>query len=454
MYDILLFERTSDSWSLRTMSGFDSANCQNSNNVVLANNNSFSAVHGSRNMWVSEKGEPLLSKSDIDRITTVLSLSVKVPRPVHSDFLVVAVVEYVDINGETRYVVGANSETCIMTSCICAERTGLVQLRLQPHGYQYITSVYITTTAKDVLITPGLLCREYMQEYRGFIDVPTGNVSKSPLLAQRPSRDVRLVLLTQDLTVSLGAEVATSPGLHQADVKQGKLEIFSLAEMYPVPPLYHRVERKNLVDTATEFASIMEHFAPQTGESTGLRKVSQTIEKRLRALQAADPSFSLDAWMQDTKDSRSLLDSIEEKLQTLYAQAQQTAADIVPADSLYPIHLAAGLLFSDGSIHVARQDKCLEYGCSIDGSEKLSYLVKDQSRSENSNASSAPSRVPLILLQTDQYGILQAPPAPARSWWQEFGQGEVIVPVHDRDTGAIAMHTFNSLAPAAPEIIL
>lgn len=431
--------------------------CQIPKDSAQVNSTVHPSIYACKNAWINEDGEPLLSKDDLDRIATVLDLVANIPRPIHSDFLVVAVVEYVDRNGEIRYITGANSETCILTSCICAERTAMVQLRLQPHGYQYITAVYITTTAKDALITPGLLCREYMQEYRGFLDVPISGKSESLLLAQRPSRDVKLVLLTQDLIVKLGDSVASVPGMHETIVEKGSLVVYSLADMYPAPPLYHRVERSNLVDTAKEFTSVMEHFDADSPTSSAFRRLAESLEKRLLAMQDADASFSLDGWIQcakDEKDTRSLLDHVEDKLRDLYSQVKKTACDTVSADHLYPIHLAGGLLFSDGSIHLARQDKCLEYGCSIDAASKLSYLLKDQLRSSDGPTPSPSQRVPLVLLHADQFGILQAPPAPSRSWWQEYGFGEVAVPVHDRDTGDIVLHDFNSLAPAAPAIVL
>jgi hypothetical protein len=66
---------------------------------------------------------------------------------------------------------GVNSETCVLSSCICAERCALTQLRVHAHmhphdpthAYTHIKTVYITTTANHI-ITPGMLCREFMQE--------------------------------------------------------------------------------------------------------------------------------------------------------------------------------------------------------------------------------------------------------------------------------------------------
>jgi hypothetical protein len=64
-----------------------------------------------------------------------------------------------------RHVLGVNTETCVLPSAICAERTALVQLRLRHPPCAGIRGVYITTTetGSGALITPGLLCREMMQ---------------------------------------------------------------------------------------------------------------------------------------------------------------------------------------------------------------------------------------------------------------------------------------------------
>jgi hypothetical protein len=105
-------------------------------------------------------------------------------RPIHSNFLVAAVITYAaegddPATAPLRHVVGVNTETCVLPSAICAERTALVQLRLrhppvQPGG---VRGVYITTTetGSGALITPGLLCREMLQ-VRGWEPPSCGDV--------------------------------------------------------------------------------------------------------------------------------------------------------------------------------------------------------------------------------------------------------------------------------------
>lgn len=104
--------------------------------------------------------EPL---DDAHYIGLTLALARATAPPIHSHFLVAATVVYVDREGAVRHTHGVNAETCVLSSCICAERSALVQLRLSPTGWRYVRAVYITASC-EALITPGLLCREFMSE--------------------------------------------------------------------------------------------------------------------------------------------------------------------------------------------------------------------------------------------------------------------------------------------------
>jgi hypothetical protein len=134
----------------------------------------------------------------------------------------------------------------------------------------------------------------------------------------------------------------------------------------------------------------------------------------------------------------------------------------------------AGVLFDDGSAAVGRQDKGLEYGCTVDAVTKLCGAIQGGaacsgcgcgSREGAPTAGSAaepprPPRRPLVVLHVDQLGICHAPHAKGRSWLYEQGYGDVAVYVHYHSGGGggggAALHrtTVERLSPAVPLIAL
>ena len=131
------------------------------------------------------------------------------PRPIHSDFLVAAVVSFLDNDGRECATTGVNGETCCLSDAICAERSALLQLRLHPAGCARVLSVYITSTAAEGLVFPGLLCRQFMAE---------------AARSGTPGSDVRVVLVSPALIPA----VAPPP--------RGLCAVFSLLEdLFPLP---------------------------------------------------------------------------------------------------------------------------------------------------------------------------------------------------------------------------
>lgn len=135
--------------------------------------------------------------------------------------------------------------------------------------------------------------------------------------------------------------------------------------------------------------------------------------------------------------------SVSTQLLRLYQEAVQVAATTVPQDQLYPVHYAAGVLFADGQSLVARQDKGLEYGCTIEATSKLLAAV---------GAAAAAGVPPVALLHVDQFGILHAPTAKGRAHFREYGYDDMVVYVHDSD-GKIVRTDIRTLVPESPAIV-
>jgi hypothetical protein len=136
--------------------------------------------------------------------------------------------------------------------------------------------------------------------------------------------------------------------------------------------------------------------------------------------------------------------------------------------------LTAGVLFDDGSVAVSRQDKGLEYGCTVDAVTKLCAAIEGSGEAQGAATQQQqeqprPRRKPLVVMQVDQLGICHAPHAKGRSWLYEQGHGDVTVYVHHQagtsaqrgvalgaGGAAAALHrtTVERLSPAVPLIAL
>lgn len=325
-------------------------------------------------------------------------------------------VVYIDQKGQERYLTGVNSETCVLPSAICAERTALLQLRLSPHGYRRISTIYITATAPGP-ISPGMLCREFMQEYT----VPS----------------TRIFLFSPSFTAdSIENIVPSTVGTLEYDSQTGTYEIpkdkwvciAGIGKLYPYPPLYHKVARDNLVTFGNNYSVTMKPFNHTFAEQC----LNQSIH--------LNESVTIDR------------SKLIELLVNLYKTVRTVAAESTPADQLYPIHRAAGIIFSDGSIIHCREQKCLEYGCTRDAIVGLSHLVTMHT-STTTNYRNQRIVQPLVLIQTDQFGICTAPAAAPRAWLHEYGYDTLVIPIHTVQNDLI-ITTIAALSPASPAITL
>lgn len=384
-----------------------------------------------------------LQTDDVEYIKMTQALLARSERPLQSDFLVAATLVYWTRDGRLSCTQGVNSETCVLPSAICAERCALLQLRLRGDA-SHVRAVYITTSAADTLITPGLLCREMLSEFA--------------------PPEARVVLFTGDWTPRLhpasGLPTAAYPPLC------GKLSIDQLGRLYPLRPIYHGVPRAHLPGFAAAHAAAMQRVNVETlsysplasvrdlpiaagsplaaeiadallsrltgagatagsaaagtsGAATAASKASGSAQLLFAspggtgyaasdaaaapatpvrgvaagstqaqahghahsALALSTPSLArADAGLR-VLESRVI--QLYEAVAALAARGGPVALGGAPggvtgagSDSLFPIHFAAGVLFADGSVAVARQDKGLEYGCTIDAVAKLTHVIE------------------------------------------------------------------------------
>lgn len=290
--------------------------------------------------------------------------------PMHSNFLACCVLAYRDSRGATRYIKGVNGETPVVGACMCSERAAMLQLRLV--DFATLDAVYITTSDDNNVISPGMLCREYMSEM--------GDPS------------LRVVLFTSGRDDPI-------------------VEVLTLAQLYPHPPLYRRVGGTAIVAHAAFAAACCQ------------------------PLVAAD--WALD-WMPPAAAAAAQSGAVDR----LYDAVAAVAARPERKDVVYPLRYAAGALYADGTTSVVLQNRLLEYGCSNDACQKLSALLE---------AAVDAGNPPVVIVQCDQSGVMHAPHARGRAYLNEYGHDDVVIPVHTA-AGLVELTTVGRLTPMAPKL--
>lgn len=123
------------------------------------------------------------------------------------------------------YVLGTNTELCFIGSGICAERTALLQLRMK--HYESLRSLYIITDSTEI-ISPGLLCREFLVEF-----LPP----KAPI-----------VLACEDSQQPHGF----------------RIDMTDIETLYPYPSIYNHIPVSQLLQYAQQFSQkTAQSFAQQ-----------------------------------------------------------------------------------------------------------------------------------------------------------------------------------------------
>lgn len=179
--------------------------------------------------------------------------------------------------------------------------------------------------------------------------------------------------------------------------------VTTLGDLLPMRPLYTGVVRDDVVAHALDFSSRAE-------------SLSTLPAVRVAELQGVDGTALLNQVLEATRGDAK--------------------------DYLFPIRLAAGFLFSDGTTECAWQDKALEYGSTMDPVSKL-MLEVERHRARGAE--------PVLLLMADQFGVLHAPFARARSLLFENDFDELVVVAHDVH-GKLQRHTLAELVPACPKL--
>lgn len=346
----------------------------------------------------------------------------------HSGFLVAAVLVFRDASGGLHAVEGANAETCVLGSAICAERCAATQLRLHAAYVDAATTplvgVYITTLAAgegggDVcapraLVTPGLLCREFMSS----LGAPAAGGSGCG------AEGVRVLLCSADWLPARDAHSGELTGRPGASAR-GAHAVYRLSDLYPHAPRLSGTPRARVAEEAAAFSARAAAFAPDV---CGL---SPAAGSPLAAAVAGGGAAGAAA-------------AIGSALESLYARALLLARRGDSSDDLYPLALAAGILLADGRALLAREHKALEWGCTLEAPLALAGALAEAA------AAGAP---PLAMLLVDQFGALHAPHAKTRAWMHERGHGDCVVYTHAAD-GALVRVTASALYPAAPHIRL
>jgi len=172
----------------------------------------------------------------------------------------------------------------------------------------------------------------------------------------------------------------------------------TLVMLYPFPPLF----RKTL---HTEIAASIEVFS----------KTAQQI--------SCVPGF---------KENQNWVD--------LYTAVK--AATQNDKSEVYPVKLAAGVLFSDNSTKIVSQSKAVEFASSIDPVVKLIPFLEEKV---------AEGVTPSLVLMSDQFGVLHAPFACARAFLAEHGYEDLKLIVHNRQ-GCLQKTTIAHLSPQLKRI--
>lgn len=179
------------------------------------------------------------------------------------------------------------------------------------------------------------------------------------------------------------------------------VQVSSLRQLYPYPSLYLHVSGSHLLSHGATYAHTMESFNVKYASNAqwiGLYK--SVIEGTKR-------------------DHRT---------------------------ALHPIQYCAGVLFSDGNMHVDHMSKLLEYGWSLDAIVKLIPVLEAKGREQ-------PDVKAELILFVDQFGILHSPFAPARAHLLEGKFSHIQLIFHTGNNGVLHGCTIDQLTPDIPGVI-
>jgi len=192
----------------------------------------------------------------------------------------------------------------------------------------------------------------------------------------------------------------------------GEEEYFvsTVEELYPHPGLYMRLDRMEGVEFGRHLAGRLE----RPGALRGAAAIAASAGRERRAAQEAE----------------------------LYAAAR-LAVKRDEKCKLHPLSFGAAVLFDDGTIEVAWQQKASEYAASLDAVSLLAMPLQTKKLQ---------GIRPKLLVQVDQFGVLHAPAAAGRALLAEHGFGHCRVLVHTSD-GRLHVVRAADLLPQASDIL-
>ena len=383
------------------------------------------------------------TESDIEDLILAQRYRLGLEPPRQSKFRVVALVFYEETNKESggfgktahkghtarSYVVGTNDEPCSISGSICAERAALLQLRFIPQLCR-ITKVVIVTDAKG-FISPGMLCREFL--------------SSHPKICPK------------SMPLVLGGSMCSVDGCG-LDISgcQNKFEGQEAGENLGNGPCKHdfRMVRMTLLDLYPN-PSPYTRLSSQEAVEKGKLHMARIADEPLRVLCDDDSSM-----FSSFRKGRGDLVSLEEMAGRLLDLAVQ-ASNRDNRDDLHPIKYGAAVMFSDWTTASAHHKKALEYGCSLDAVGQLAQAMDDKCgggvSGHDGNVDGGTDSVrPVLLIQSDQYGVIHAPFAIGRAFLAEHGYGDCHVAVLEKKKDAYSYECIfvkaSTLAPTKPNI--
>ena len=451
--------------------------------------------------WIDEGAQGISHKmnpsgtpdeQDIGDLISAHRYRLSITPPRQSSFRVVAVLFYElsssDDDGDgrrrRRSVVGTNDEPCTLSGSLCAERAALLQLRFVPNLAR-ITRVVIATDSAQP-ISPGMLCREFMSSHPA-IDPATLEIVLGSAVCSRCGLDLSGPDVNSSSLDDLEAGQCCSAPATEGTRHDFRRTRTTLSELYPHPSPYVRLTAKEAEEVGSTYAqrtslSIEDGTFIQQLASRGRFAADDVIEEDLDrdmhggfyrsgiAKDESSPSAStkgnadevfvlIDADVREEKEmplmrrrQRKLYLSKLDAARYLLHLAQKASQRDSRA-ALHPLRYGAAVLFSDGSTSTAYQKKALEYGCSLDAVTQLAQAIEDK------GGESGDPR-PVLLLQTDQFGVLHAPFAPGRAYLSEHGYGDCEIAVHGaplksvqgQGDVSIVLVAVKDLTPSAPDI--
>mmetsp|Transcript_14122 Transcript_14122/g.35010 ORF Transcript_14122/g.35010 Transcript_14122/m.35010 type:complete len:444 (+) Transcript_14122:81-1412(+) len=394
----------------------------------------------------------LLSRQEITTLVTHAEREKeRLSRPDGSQFRVVCLVRYRHSaesstpdplgDGDYSLMVGANMETTSLCGGVCAEKSAFTQLRVRDEK-AVVTQIMILTDAFD-FIAPGAGCREFLSQHFGILErrVPIY------LVAHQKAEDLPSSPLQLPQRTSNGNNTASSTE-ENAQVpqpaKEFKHSVVYLENLWPYPCPFIGVKRDDIEPFGREMQLLCE--AVEDGdegvsdglfEAAGKRLYREIMQRHAAAAEKLrcekqnsrfHPLFFIAGVVRVRSGSRGNARTSEEMTVNGDDGTRSTASAVRTASC------SEEMLF-------ARQTQSIEYPCSVDAVSKLTSLMEanedafgvcedhENEKDENENRSGRGSS--LLLLNVDQFGLCQAPFAPARAYFAENGLGDCRVWIHE-----------------------